>query len=44
MDYATATAEVIGAAIATEIGKPVTYRQIDPEAVSGVARQIAEML
>jgi pimeloyl-ACP methyl ester carboxylesterase len=44
MDYVTATAEVIGAAIAAEIGKPVTYRPIDPEAVSRVARQIAETL
>jgi pimeloyl-ACP methyl ester carboxylesterase/predicted glycosyltransferase len=44
MEYATATPEVIGSAIATEIGKPVAYRPIDPEAVSRVARHIAEML
>jgi pimeloyl-ACP methyl ester carboxylesterase/predicted glycosyltransferase len=44
MDYATATPEVIGSAIAAEIGKPVAYRPIDPEAVSRVARQIAEMI
>ena len=31
-------------AIAEEIGKHVTYRPIDPEAVSRVARQIAEIL
>jgi predicted glycosyltransferase len=44
MDYATATPEIIGSAIAEEIGKHVTYRPIDPEAVSHVARQIAEIL
>ena len=44
MDYATATPEIIGSAIAEEIGKHVTYRPIDPEAVSRVARQIAEIL
>jgi predicted glycosyltransferase len=44
MEYATATPEVIGAAIAAEIGKHVAYRPIDPGAVSRVARQIAEML
>jgi pimeloyl-ACP methyl ester carboxylesterase len=44
MEYATATPEVIGAAIAAEIGKHVAYRPIDPEAVSRVARQIAELL
>ena len=44
MDYATATPDVIGSAIAAEIGKHVAYRLIDPEAVSRVAGQIAEML
>jgi hypothetical protein len=44
MEYATATPEVIGAAIAAEIGKHVAYRPIDPGAVSRVARQIGEML
>jgi pimeloyl-ACP methyl ester carboxylesterase len=44
MEYATAAPEVIGAAIAAEIGKHVAYRPIDPGAVSRVARQIAEML
>ena len=44
MEYATATPEVIGAAIAAEIGKHVAYRPIDPGAVSRAARQIAEML
>lgn len=31
-------------AIAEEIGKPVSYPAIDPEAVSRVAARIAEML
>ncbi len=44
MDYATATPEVIGAAIAADIGKPVAYRPIDPGAVSRAAGHIAEML
>jgi xanthine/CO dehydrogenase XdhC/CoxF family maturation factor len=44
MDYATATPEVIAAAIAAEIGRPAAYRPIDSQAVSRVAGQIAEML
>ena len=44
MDYATATPEVIGSAIAAEIGKHVAYRPIDPGAVSRVAGRIAEMM
>ena len=36
MEYATAAPEVIGAAIAAEIGKHVAYRPIDPGAVSRV--------
>jgi pimeloyl-ACP methyl ester carboxylesterase/predicted glycosyltransferase len=44
MDYATATPEVISSAIAAEIGQPVAYRPVDPEAVSRVASQIAEIL
>ena len=44
MDYATATPEVIGSAIAAEIGKRMAYRPIDPEAVSRVAARIAEMM
>ena len=44
MDYATATPEVIGSAIAAEIGKHMAYRPIDPEAVSRVADRIAEMM
>ena len=44
MDYASATPEVIAAAIAAEIGKHAAYRPIDPQAVSRVAGQIAELL
>jgi predicted glycosyltransferase len=44
MDYATATPEIISSAIAAEIGKHVIYRPIDPEAVSRVACQIAEIM
>jgi pimeloyl-ACP methyl ester carboxylesterase/predicted glycosyltransferase len=44
MDYATSTPEVIGEAIATEIGRQVAYRPVDPGAVSVVAAQIAELL
>ena len=36
--------DVIGSAIADEIGKQVTYRPIEPGAVSRVARRLAEML
>ena len=44
MEYTTATPEVIGAAIAAEIGKHVAYRRINPKAANRVARLIAEML
>jgi pimeloyl-ACP methyl ester carboxylesterase/predicted glycosyltransferase len=44
MDYGTATPEAIAEAIATEIGKPVTYRPIDPGAAGRVAAQIAELI
>jgi pimeloyl-ACP methyl ester carboxylesterase len=44
MDYPTSTPESIAAAITEEIAKPVSYRAIDPEAVSRVAARIAEML
>ena len=44
MDYATATPEVIASAIAADIGKHAACRPIDPQAVSRVAGQIAEML
>jgi pimeloyl-ACP methyl ester carboxylesterase/predicted glycosyltransferase len=44
MDYATATPEVIASAIAAGIGKPVTYRPVDPAAAGIVASQIADLL
>jgi predicted glycosyltransferase len=44
MDYSTSTPESIAAAIAEEIGKPVSYRTIDPRAAGRVAARIAEML
>ncbi len=42
MDYSSSTPESIAAAIAEEIGKPVSYRTIDPGAVGRVAARIAE--
>jgi hypothetical protein len=44
MDYATATPDVIAAAIADEIAKPVRYRPIDAQAVKRAAGPIAELL
>jgi pimeloyl-ACP methyl ester carboxylesterase/predicted glycosyltransferase len=44
MEYLSSTPESIAAAIAEEIGKPVSYPTIDPGAVGRVAARIAEML
>ena len=44
MEYLTSTPESIAGAIAEEIGKPVSYPTIDPEAVGRVAARIAELL
>jgi pimeloyl-ACP methyl ester carboxylesterase len=44
MDYATATPEVIAAAIAEEIAKPVRYRPLDAQAINRAAGAIAELL
>jgi pimeloyl-ACP methyl ester carboxylesterase/predicted glycosyltransferase len=44
MDYATATPEVIADAIAAELGRPVTYRPVDPAAAGRVAALLAELL
>jgi hypothetical protein len=44
MDYLSSTPESIAAAIAEEIGKPVSYPTIDHGAVGRVAARIAEML
>ena len=44
MDYATATPEVIAEAIASEIGREVAYRRIDPGAGGNAAARIAELI
>jgi UDP:flavonoid glycosyltransferase YjiC (YdhE family) len=44
MDYATASPEIIGAAIAQEMGRLVAYRSMDPEAAGYVAARIGELL
>ncbi len=44
MEYATATPEVIAAAIAEELARPVQYRPLDPEAAPRVAARIAELI
>ena len=44
MDYATSTPDAIADAIATEIGRPVAYRPLDPGAAARAASRIAELL
>jgi len=44
MDYATATPEVIAAAMAEEISRPVVYRPMDPAATQRVAASIADLI
>jgi hypothetical protein len=44
MDFATATPEVIAAAIATEIGRPVDYRPVETDGAAKAASLIAELL
>ena len=44
MDYATAMPDVIAAAIADEIAKPVRYRPVDAQAVNRAAGPIAGLL
>ncbi len=44
MDYAAASREAIGEAIAGEIGRQIRYRPVDPQATGRVAARIAEML
>jgi predicted glycosyltransferase len=44
MDYAAASPEAIGEAIAGEIGRQIRYRPVDPRATARVAARIAEML
>jgi hypothetical protein len=44
MDFATSTPEVIAAALAEEIGRPVDYAPVDPAAAGRVAASLAELL
>jgi pimeloyl-ACP methyl ester carboxylesterase/predicted glycosyltransferase len=44
MDFATATPEVIAAAIAAEIGRPVDYRPVEADGAARAAGLIAELL
>jgi UDP:flavonoid glycosyltransferase YjiC (YdhE family) len=44
MDFATATPDVIGAAIGEELARRVAYRPLDPAAVTRVASRIGELL
>jgi pimeloyl-ACP methyl ester carboxylesterase len=44
MDYLTSTPETVAAAIVEEIGRSVSYKPIDPDAVNRVALRIAETL
>jgi predicted glycosyltransferase len=44
MDFATATPEVIAAAIAAEIGRPVDYRPVETDGATRAASLIAELL
>jgi hypothetical protein len=44
MDFDTATPEVIAAAIAEEIGRPVDYRPVETNGAARAAALIADML
>jgi pimeloyl-ACP methyl ester carboxylesterase/predicted glycosyltransferase len=44
MEFATATPEVIAAAIAAEIGRPVDYRPVETDGAARAARLLAELL
>jgi pimeloyl-ACP methyl ester carboxylesterase len=44
MDFAAATPEVIAAAIAAEIGRPVDYRPVETDGAARAARLLAELL
>jgi hypothetical protein len=44
MDFATATPEVIAAAIAAEIGREVDYRPVETDGAARAAGLIAELL
>jgi UDP-N-acetylglucosamine:LPS N-acetylglucosamine transferase len=44
MDFDTSTPETIARAIADEIGKDVTYRDVETDGAARAAARIAEML
>jgi pimeloyl-ACP methyl ester carboxylesterase/predicted glycosyltransferase len=44
MDFATATPDVIAAAISEEIGRPVQYRPVETDGATRAAKLIAELL
>jgi hypothetical protein len=44
MDFDESTPEVIAAAVAEEIGRPVEYRPVETEGAARAAAQIAELL
>jgi UDP:flavonoid glycosyltransferase YjiC (YdhE family) len=44
MDFLTSTPEVIAAALAEELGRPVDYKPVDPAAAGRVAASLAELL
>jgi hypothetical protein len=44
MDFDTASSEVIAEAIAEEIGREVTYRDVETDGAARAAALIAEML
>jgi pimeloyl-ACP methyl ester carboxylesterase len=44
MEYETATPEVIAAAIAEEIGRPVRYRPVETDGATRAAARIAELI
>ena len=44
MDFETATPDVIAAAIAEEIGRPVEYREVETDGARRAAEKLAEMI
>ena len=44
MDFDTATPDVIAAAIAEEIGRPVDYRPVETDGARRAAEKLAELL
>jgi hypothetical protein len=44
MDFETASPEVIAAAIADEIGRPVHYRDVETDGAARAAARIAELI